>query len=174
MEVAMKKVSLICFVAFLLAACGTKVPPPATTAIPATLPVVVPTVPPTEVLPTSTALPIGGRIEGEVYKDPGHKLLAGVTVTLSDPALKKAVAAAKSDDSGHYIFEGVEPGKYAFSVMWEFTDIADCPGGNMFGPSVTLFKKQDGTYLAITSTLTEVELKAGDDLERNLRVLCSG
>ena len=172
-EVTMKQVSLICLVVFFLAACGTEATPPATRVPQATLPVVVPTVPPTEVPPSATALQTGGRIEGQVYKDPGHKMLADVTVTLGDPEKKEPVAQVKSDASGNYIFEGVKPGKYSFSVMWEFTNKDECPGGNMFGPSVNLFQKEDGTFIAITSTLVEYEMKAGDDAKINLRVLCS-
>jgi hypothetical protein len=172
-EVYMKQVSMICLVVFFLAACGTKATPPATTVFPSALPAVVPTVPPTEVPPSATALPTEGRIEGQVYKDPGHKLLSGVTVTLGDPDKKEAVAQAKSDGSGNYFFEGVKPGKYSLSVMWEFTDKAECPGSNMFGPSINLFQKEDGTYIAITSILSEYEMKAGEDAKINLRVLCS-
>ena len=169
----MKQVSMICLVVFFLAACGTQAAPPATTIPPSAPPAVVPTVAPTEAPPTATALPTGGRIEGQVYKDPGHKLLAGVTVTLADPDKREAVAVAKSDDSGNYLFEGVKPGKYALSVTWEFTDKTECAGGNMFGPSIILFQKEDGTYIAKTSTLVEYEMKAAEDAKINLRVLCS-
>ncbi len=127
----------------------------------------------TEAPPTASALPTGGRIEGQVFKDPGHKLLAGVTVTLADPEKREAVAVAKSDGSGNYLFEGVKPGKYALSVTWEFTDKTECAGGNMFGPSITLFQKEDGTYVALTSALVQFEMKAAEDAKIDLRVLCS-
>ena len=107
----MKPISMICLVVFFLAACGTPAAPPATTVLPTAPPAVLPTTPPTEAPPTATALPTGGRIEGQVYKDPGHKILAGVTVTLADPVKREAVALAKSDASGNYLLGRSQAGQ---------------------------------------------------------------
>ena len=164
---------VICVAVFLLAACATKVGPPTATLLPTTLPAVIPTILPTEIPPTATALPTGGRIEGRVFIAQKDKPLAGATVTLGDIASGEPVAQATADASGHYVIEGVKPGQYSLGVMWEFIEIADCPGGNMFGPSIMLFTKQDGTYILITTTIPKFEMKSGEDAKMDLRLLCS-
>ena len=164
---------LICVAVCLLAACVPKVGPPTATLLAITLTEVIPTITPTEIPPTATPLPAGGRIEGRVFIAQKDKPLAGATVTLGDIASREPVAQATADASGHYVIEGVKPGQYSLSVMWEFIDKADCPGGNMFGPSITLFQKQDGTYILITTTIPKFEMKPGEDAKIDLRLLCS-
>jgi hypothetical protein len=95
----------------------------------------------------------------------------GAVVTLADIASKQPVAQAIADEAGRYLIEGVKPGTYSLSVMWEFTDKADCPGPNMFAP-IMLFEKSDGTYLLQMTAIPEFEIRAGDVNDYNIRVLC--
>ncbi len=158
-------VVLVTVVAFLLSACGTQQGTP--------VPLAATPVPPTEtpIPPTATSMPLTSRITGRVFIFPSDKSLVGAVVTLADTTLKKPVAQAIADEAGQYLLEGVKPGTYSLSVMWEFKDKADCAGPNMFAP-VTLFQKPDGSYLLQLTAFPEFEVKAGEDGKFDIRVLC--
>jgi hypothetical protein len=116
-------------------------------------------------------MPLTSKITGRVFIFPSDKSLVGAVVTLADAALKKPVAQAIADETGRYLLEGVKPGMYSLSVMWEFKDKADCPGSNMFAP-ITLFQKSDGSYLLQMTAFSQFEIKAGKDSNYDIRVLC--
>ena len=85
--------------------------------------------------------------------------------------MKQPVAQAIADAAGQYLLEGVKPGTYSLSVMWEFTDKADCPGSNMFAP-IMLFQKADGSYLLQMTAFAQFEIKTGEVSAYDIRVLC--
>ncbi len=148
----------------LLGACSPKATPTPVATEP-------PTLTPTPILPTATSIPTTSRITGRVYIFPSDKSLVGAVVTLTDVASKEPIAQAIADAAGQYVLEGVKPGTYSLSVRWEFTDKADCPGPNMFAP-ITLFQKEDGSYILIMTASSQFEIKAGEVSDYNIRVLC--
>ncbi|MFZ5857781.1 MAG: carboxypeptidase-like regulatory domain-containing protein [Chloroflexota bacterium] len=157
---------LLVIASTLWSACSPKATPVPTPTVPPP-----PTSSPTAVPPTATSAPLMGKITGRVYIFHSDKSLAGAVVTLSDPAIKEPVLQAIADEAGQYVLEGIEPGTYSLSIMWEFKDRADCPSSNMFAP-ITLFQKEDGTFILIMTALTQFEVMAGDAKEYNIRVLC--
>ena len=159
---------MLAMIILVMSACA-----PKTTPIPATIPPTnPPTTVPTPIPPTDTPLPTEGKIEGRVYIAHSDKSLADAIVTLSDFNLKQPVAQATADAQGHYTIEKVKPGKYSLSVMWEFTDKNDCPGSNMFGPSIILFQKEGGGLILTSTAFPQFEITAGEVAKLDIRLLC--
>lgn len=164
MKIVTSALCLLVIASALLSACSPKATP-----IPTIPPS--PTLPPTPIPPTATSIPLTGRITGRVYIFHSDKSLAGAIVTLSDPTIKEPVLQATADEAGQYALDGIKPGTYSLSIMWEFKDKADCPSSNMFAP-ITLFQKEDGTFILIMTAFSKFEITAGEVKEYNIRVLC--
>jgi len=164
MKIRFSVLCLLVIASMLLGACSPKAAPTSVATEP-------PTLTPTPVLPTATSIPPTSKITGRVFIFPSDKSLVGAIVTLADVALKKPMAQGIADEAGLYLLEGVKPGKYSLSVMWEFKDKADCPGSNMFSP-IMLFQKTDGSYLLQMTAFSQFEIKAGEVSTYDIRVLC--
>jgi hypothetical protein len=155
---------ILALILLIASACAPKVTPIPATSTPANTPTPIP--------PTATEPPPKGKIEGRVFIAHSDKSLAGATVTLSDYDLRQPVAQATTDGQGLYTIGNVEPGKYSLSVMWEFTDRNDCPGSNMFGPSIMLFQKEDGGYILTSTAFPQFEMTVGEAAKLDIRLLC--
>lgn len=74
--------------------------------------------------------------DGNGRMDAGEPGLPDVTVVLSDAQSQTQIATTRSDAQGHYLFEGLRPGRYLLRVAAEVTQIGAYRGYRMTTESV--------------------------------------